>query len=63
MSYTTITDYSLTGSRKWIESAATIRKVGDRWFADAVLPEGTSACFIKVKNKQLIATSDYHEIT
>jgi dienelactone hydrolase len=56
------TDSGITGSRKWIESAATLKKTGDRWLVDAALPARTTACFINVKSGPLIATSEYHEI-
>ena len=56
------TDSGLTGSRKWIESPATVSKTGDQWIAGAAVPEGTTACFINVKSGQLTATSNYHEI-
>lgn len=55
-------DTGHTGSRKWIESAATVSKVGDRWVAEAVVPEGTTACFLNVKSGPLTATSEYHEL-
>lgn len=55
-------DSGITGSRNWIESAAILKKTGDRWDADAAVPAGTTACFINVKSGQLIATSDYHEV-
>ncbi|MCX7417870.1 MAG: acetylxylan esterase [Planctomycetia bacterium] len=53
------TDSGITGSRKWIESPASVRRVGDRWVANAFLPAGTTACFINVKSGHLVATSDY----
>lgn len=55
-------DTGHTGSRKWIETPASLNKVGDRWLAEAAVPEGTTACFLNVKSGPLTATSDYHEI-
>jgi dienelactone hydrolase len=51
-----------TGSRQWVESPATVRKARGRWIAEAAVPERTTACFINVRNGQLIAISDYHEL-
>lgn len=56
------TDTGHTGGRRWIESPATVKKVGDHWIAEASVPEGTTACFINVKNGQLTAMSDYFEV-
>jgi dienelactone hydrolase len=56
------TDSGITGSRKWIQSPATLTKSGDRWLADATLPAGSTACFLNVKSGPLTATSDYHEV-
>lgn len=56
------TDSGITGSRKWIQSPATLTKSGDRWLAEAALPAGTTACFLNVKSGPLTATSDYHEV-
>jgi hypothetical protein len=56
------TDSGITGSRKWIQSPATLTNYGDRWLADAALPAGTTACFLNVKSGPLTATSDYHEV-
>jgi len=55
-------DTGHTGSRKWIETTATVSQSGDLWVAEATVPEGTTACFINVKNGQLTGTSDYIEV-
>lgn len=56
------TESGITGSRKWIESPATLKKDGDLWIADAAVPAGTTACFINMKSGQLTTSSDYKEI-
>lgn len=50
------TESGITGSRKWIESSATLKKDGDLWVAEAAVPAGTTACFINVKSGQLTAS-------
>ena len=51
-----------TGTRTWVETPATLGQTGDLWVADAAVPEGTTACFINVKNGPLTISSDYFEI-
>jgi hypothetical protein len=53
------TDTGFTGDRKWIESPATLERVGVAWHAPAPLPAGTTAWFINVRSGALTASSDY----
>ena len=50
-----------TGTRTWVETPATLAQKGDLWVADASVPEGSTACFINVKNGPLTTSSDYLE--
>ena len=51
-----------TGTRTWVETPAALSQTGDLWTAVAAVPEGTTACFINVKNGPLTSSSDYFEI-
>jgi Tfp pilus assembly protein PilX len=51
-----------TGTRTWVETPAALSQTGDLWTADVAVPEGTTACFINVKNGPLTSSSDYFEI-
>ena len=50
-----------TGSRQWLQSAATINKRDMVYHVDAELPEGTTGWFINVRGGALTVSSDYQE--
>jgi hypothetical protein len=53
---------NLTERPEWFAFADSVLKEGRPWIAEAAVPERTTACFINVRNGQLIASSDYHEL-
>lgn len=55
-------DEGITGGRKWSESAAVLKRQGDRWVVKATLPKGTSAWFVNLKSGDLTVSSDYQEL-
>lgn len=55
------TDTGITGDREWIETPAKLTREGDKWRAQATLPEGSTAWFINVKSGDLTASSNYQE--
>jgi dienelactone hydrolase len=56
------TDTGFTGSRKWVETPATLEQDGDEWNAEAAVPEGTTACYLNVKAGPVLTSSDYIEV-
>jgi hypothetical protein len=55
------TESGFTGSRKWVESAATVEVRGKRTRVTAPLPDGTRAWMINVRAGNLTASSDFVE--
>lgn len=53
------TDTGVTGSRKWVESPATLTREGNVWIAVAALPAGTTAWFINVRSGGLTVSSEF----
>jgi hypothetical protein len=58
----TTTDSGFTGSRKWIETPATLTKQGEAWLVTGPLPNGTTAWFANVRSGNLTASSDYQQV-
>ena len=58
----TTTDTGFTGSRKWIETPATLTKQGDTWLVTGTLPTGTTAWFANIRSGKLTASSDYQQV-
>ncbi len=56
------TDRGVTGERKWVESAAELKKQGDPWQATATLPPGTTAWFINLISGDLVVSSEFQEV-
>jgi dienelactone hydrolase len=54
-------DTGITGSRKWDQAPAVLKREGDAWTASAALPAGTTAWFINVHSDGLTATSGFQE--
>ena len=50
-----------TGSRQWLQSAATINKRDMVYHVEAELPDGTTGWFINVRSGKLTVSSDYQE--
>jgi dienelactone hydrolase len=57
----TTCDTGFTGNRKWVESAATLEKLGEEWRVTAALPPGTTAWFANARSGGLTASSEYQE--
>lgn len=57
----TTTDVGFTGNRTWTESPASVERQGDGWIVTAPLPAGTTAWFVNVHSRDLVASSDYQE--
>ncbi len=55
-------DTGFTGSRTWVETSATVEKLGDEWRSSARLPAGTTAWFINIRCGTLTASSDFQEL-
>ena len=55
-------DVGFTGSRKWIETPATIEKQGNEWKIKAGLPTSSTGWFVNVQSGDLTASSDYQEL-
>ncbi len=53
------TDTGFTGSRKWVESPATTKRVGENWSVTGKLPPKTTAWFVNVKRGNLTVSSDF----
>jgi hypothetical protein len=53
------TDSGVTGSRKWVEEPAELKREGDVWIASAPLPSGTTAWFINVHSGGLTVSSEF----
>ena len=51
-----------TSKRQWIETAAVLKQEGGKWIATAIVPPGTTACFMNVSSGKLVATSDYLQL-
>jgi hypothetical protein len=57
----TTADGGFTGNRKWTESPAALERRDDRWIVTAPLPAGTTAWFVNVQHRDLVASCDYQE--
>ncbi|WP_222846182.1 alpha/beta hydrolase family protein [Pontiella sulfatireligans] len=55
-------DTGITGSRKWVESSAKLKRDGDGWKAAAAVPSGTTAWFVNVRCGKLMASSDFQQV-
>lgn len=55
-------DHGFTGKRNWEIATAEALRNGIDWTVQAVIPETATACFINIKSKGRIASSDYFEI-
>ncbi len=55
-------DHGFTGKRNWEIATAEAVRNGNDWTVQAVIPETATACFINIKSKGRIASSDYFEI-
>lgn len=55
-------DSGVTGSRKWIESPASLEKSDGIWHAKAAVPASTTAWFMNVRCGELTASSDFQVI-
>ena len=53
----------VTGSRHWVESPASLRYDNGLWTATAPLPKDTTAWFLNCKVGDLIASTDFQQIT
>jgi dienelactone hydrolase len=54
-------DTGFTGSRTWVETSATVEKLGDEWRSSARLPAGTTAWFINIRCGTLTASSEFQD--
>lgn len=52
-------DTGVTGSRKWTETPAVLKREGEFWSASAALPSGTTAWFINVRSGGLTVSSEF----
>jgi dienelactone hydrolase len=55
-------DTGFTGNRKWVESAARLRRSDGQWVVTAKVPKETTACFVNVNAGNLTASSEYVEL-
>lgn len=55
-------DKGVTGSRIWIESPAKLQREGQQWVASADVPPNTTAWFINLASRQLVASSEYQTV-
>lgn len=56
-------DDGFTGTRKWLQTPADLKKKGREWVVSASLPAGTTAWFINVRSGDLTASSEFQEVT
>jgi hypothetical protein len=57
-------DSGVTGSRNWVESGATLKKVrAGQWTVRATLPAGTRSWIINVHSEGLTVSSGYAEVS
>ena len=57
------TDSGITGSRAWAKTQASLVNNNDIWTATAPLPPGTTAWFLNFKSGDLIASTDFQQVT
>ncbi len=57
----TTTEDGATGSRKWVETPATLQRNGPVWTATAKLPSVATAWFMNAQCGDLIVSSEYQE--
>ena len=57
------TDSGITGSRDWTETQASLVNNNDAWTTTAPLPPGTTAWFLNFKTGDLIASTDFQQVT
>lgn len=57
------TDSCVTGSRDWTETQASLFTNNDTWTTTAPLPPGTTAWFFNFKSGDLIASTDFQQVT
>ena len=57
------TDEGITGLRNWTETSATLAKNKNVWTATAPLLPGTTAWFLNFKTGDLIASTDFQQVT
>ena len=55
-------DGGFTGSRKWVQSTASLSREGETWRVTADLPDAVTAWFVNVRSGDLTASSDYQEV-
>lgn len=55
-------DAGFTGSRKWVQSPASLSRDGETWRVTADLPDAATAWFVNVRSGDLTASSDYQEV-
>jgi hypothetical protein len=55
------TEGGATGSRKWVETPATLQRNGPVWTATAKIPSAATAWFMNAQCGDLIVSSEYHE--
>ena len=57
------TDTGITGSRAWTKTQASLVNNNETWTATASLPPGTTAWFLNFKSGDLIASTDFQQVT
>ena len=56
-------DTGITGDREWIKTQATLHQTDGQWLATALIPDGSTACFMNAMSDDLTVSSNYLEIT